>query len=172
MPITRNSNIELLRIISMLMVVMLHFNSQCAYPGVINLPADIGTSAYPGFLIEVLCIVAVNCFVLISGYFGIHLKLRSVLRLYLQCFFIGLISYLLYVALTPATIALPALLERLLAFTHNNWWFIISYLGLMVLSPLLNAAVAQLSKKQLALSIGLLAVVIWYFGFKKNPIYK
>ena len=164
----RNSNVELLRILCMLMVMILHFNNQCANPDLLSLPDNLTSQYTWGFLIECFCIVAVNCFVLISGYFGINLKVRSVLKLYLQCFFVGLLSYLLYVWLTPTTLQIKPLLGRLLAFTHNHWWFVISYLCLMFVSPLLNAAVDTLSKKKFLLSAILYGVIVIYLGWYKH----
>ena len=99
MSLTRNSNIELLRIVCMLMVVVLHFNNNGANTGIVNMPSVLTERLTWGFLVEVLCIVAVNCFVLVSGYFGINLKVRSILKFYQQCFFNGLVSYLVFVGL-------------------------------------------------------------------------
>ena len=137
----RNSNIELLRIVCMLMVVVLHFNNNGANTGIVNMPAVLTGRLTWGFLVESLCLVAVNCFVLISGYFAIKLKVRSLLKFYLQCFFIGLVSYLVYVGLcddfgVDSVFTVQIMAERLLAFTHNGWWFVVSYVGLMLLSPL------------------------------------
>lgn len=161
----RNSNIELLRIICMLMVVILHFNNHGANTGIVNMPAHLTPALTWGFLVESFCIVAVNCFLLISGYFGISLKFRSVLKFYLQCFFIGLFAYLLYVWLSPATLSCNSILERFLAFTHNGWWFVVSYVGLMLVSPMLNRAVDGMSKKQMLTTVGLYGLVILYMGW-------
>ena len=163
--VIRNSNVELLRILCMLMVVILHFNNHGANTGIINMPSQLTPALSWGFLVESFCIVAVNCFLLISGFFGISLKLRSVVKFYLQCFFIGLFAYLLYVWLSPATISSEAIFERLLAFTHNGWWFVVSYVGLMLVSPILNRAVDGLSQKQMLSTLGLYAIVIIYLGW-------
>ena len=164
----RNSNVELLRILCMLMVMILHFNNQCANPDLLGFPSDLTSQYTWGFLIECFCIVAVNCFVLISGYFGINLRVRSVLKLYLQCFLVGLFSYLLYVALTPSTLEIKPLLGRLMAFTHNHWWFVISYLCLLLVSPLLNAAIETISKNKLLICTILYGVIVIYFGWYKH----
>lgn len=161
----RNSNIELLRIVCMIMVVVLHFNNHGANNGIVNMPEILTARLWKGFIVESFCIVAVNCFVLISGYFSIRLKIKSLLKFYLQCFLIGLFSYLVYVWLTPNVLNLPLLAERLLAFTHNGWWFVATYLGLMLISPLLNRAVEQLSHKQMLLCIALYGVVVLYLGW-------
>ena len=164
MPQNRNSNIELLRIVCMLMVVVLHFNNNGANTGIVNMPELLTVRLTWGFLVESFCIVAVNCFVLISGYFAIKLKWRSMLKFYLQCFFIGLFSYLAYVGICGG-FSWQVLAELLLAFTHNGWWFVVSYVGLMLLSPLLNKAVDGMTCKQLLHSVLLFSMVILYLGW-------
>ena len=170
----RNSNIELLRILCMLMVVVLHFNNNGANTGIVNMPAVLTGRLTWGFLVESLCLVAVNCFVLISGYFAIKLKVRSLLKFYLQCFLIGLCSYLLFLWLSggfatwqsaEGLFTWKILAERLLAFTHNGWWFVVSYVGLMLLSPLLNSAVEHMSGKRLLHSLLLFSIVMLYLGW-------
>lgn len=170
----RNSNIELLRIVSMLMVVVLHFNNNGANTGIVNMPEVLTERLTWGFLVESLCLVAVNCFVLISGYFAIKLKVRSLLKFYLQCFIIGLFSYLFYFGLSggfstwqsaEGLFTMKILIERLLAFTHNGWWFVVSYVGLMLLSPLLNSAVDNMTRKRFLHSLILFSIVILYLGW-------
>ena len=174
MKAIRNSNIELLRIVSMLMVVVLHFNNNGANTGIVNMPEVLTERLTWGFLVESLCLVAVNCFVLISGYFAIKLKVRSLLKFYLQCFIIGLFSYLFYIGLSggfstwqsaEGLFTMKILIERLLAFTHNGWWFVVSYVGLMLLSPLLNSAVDNMTRKRFLHSLILFSIVILYLGW-------
>ena len=97
---SRLSNIELLRIICMFFVVLLNFNNHGANKDLIFFTGDLTLQNTLGHLIESFAIIAVNCFVLISGYLGISFKIRNILKLYLQCFFIGVIGYLLYVIFT------------------------------------------------------------------------
>ena len=63
----RNSNIELLRIVSMVLIAMFHFSVHGAWPE--NGPLASDTA------VEMLSFggkVGVNCFVLITGYFMVH----------------------------------------------------------------------------------------------------
>lgn len=71
----RNANIELLRIISMLMVLMMHCLQSSG-------ALECGGSYQLVYrLIKSFCIVAVNVFVIINGYFGpvSSFKLKNVL---------------------------------------------------------------------------------------------
>lgn len=163
----RNTNIELLRILCMLMVLMLHFNNNCANVGLLRFPEELTRELRWGFLLESFCIVAVNCFVLISGYFSINLRFRSILKFYLQCFSIGLVSYFIYVCVTPDVLSIKPLLGRLFAFSHNHWWFVVSYLCLMLFSPILNTAVKNLSQKKLLVSMLMFSIIVFYFCWYK-----
>lgn len=88
---TRASNIELLRIVSMLMICVLHLCTS------IKIDASTITPEWMLWnLNKTLTISATSIFVLISGYFGIRFSFRKVLSLYLQCFIWGLLGYLAY----------------------------------------------------------------------------
>ena len=83
----RESNIELLRNISMFMILVIHANF-------VSLPRigieELSSNTIPSvtrFFIESLGIVAVNVFVFISGWFGIRTRLKSVLSFIYQILF-------------------------------------------------------------------------------------
>ena len=63
----RIASIELLRILAMMMVVMLHYLSKGEL--LTPLTEEFGTGAYVTWLLEAFSIVAVNVYMLISGYF-------------------------------------------------------------------------------------------------------
>ena len=163
----RQSNIELLRIIAITMVLMLHFNVNGWYPDVLSGRATFSWSSLNGNLIESFCIAAVNVFVMISGYFAIKLSVKSVLNLYIRCVIIGIITYLAYILIVGKPISLYALGGRVLAFSHNHWWFVISYLGLMAISPILNIGSETLNKRTYQYMLIILSVVLCYFGWLK-----
>ena len=80
----RQSNIELLRIAAMLLILVLHANffALGAYE-----PEDFKTDPLPTatrILFEQAAIYAVNLFVLISGWFGIRTKTKSLTALMFQ----------------------------------------------------------------------------------------
>lgn len=79
------SNIELLRIITMLLIVLLHCN-YFALGG--QSTFDIHSAkGFTRVLCEQLTIVGVDVFVLISGWFGIHAKLKGAFSLLFQVVF-------------------------------------------------------------------------------------
>lgn len=161
---TRQSNIELLRLVCMLFVTFHHFISWGMAYGV-----HTGETFYlktfwglNGFVY-----IGVNCFILISGYFGINFKWRKLLNLYLTCVFyflgIGIISLAIKGFTSVGISAL--LLNSFLPISHNNAWFISCYFLLMLLTPLLNPALNVLDKKNYQLCILLLSIINLYFGY-------
>ena len=163
----RQSNIELLRIIAITMVLMLHFNLHGFTPDVLSGSIPFSWCSLRGNLIESFCICAVNVFVLISGYFSIKLSVRSVLNLYIRCFIIGLITYVAYILISGESISLYAIAGRSMAFTHNHWWFVVSYLGLMAISPILNAGCETLDKRTYQYVLLLFSAAMIYLGWWK-----
>lgn len=88
----RNSNIEFLRIIAMLMVVTLHMLN---FGGLLE---KSNTTTLKGFLIwflESLCFVAVDCYVLIGSYFlsDSKFKIKRIIKLWVQTFFYSILMY-------------------------------------------------------------------------------
>ncbi|MBQ6946801.1 MAG: acyltransferase, partial [Clostridia bacterium] len=87
-PVVRNEGIDLLRIISMFMVVLLHVLGVGGLLKAAN-DAPIGYEALRVLQIGATC--AVNCYGLISGYVGYKgkFKLSSIALMWLQVFLIS-----------------------------------------------------------------------------------
>ena len=167
----RQANYELLRILAMLMVVVMHFLSHTgALPaaGAGRLP---GEREIFGVLLESFCIVAVNVYVLLSGFFLSEkaFSFRRLGRLWLQILF--------YTLLIPPALALLGKLSWrealdpyhlwtcLFPVESGHYWFATAYVVMLLFSPLLNAAVRALSRRQLkAVVLCLLA----FFCFGKS----
>ena len=82
----RESNIELLRIVAMLLVLFLHANYfSLGKVESIDIQSDLFGSFVKSFT-EALCIICVNVFVLISGWFGIRPTLKGAMSLLFQVF--------------------------------------------------------------------------------------
>ncbi|SFG53462.1 Surface polysaccharide O-acyltransferase, integral membrane enzyme [Prevotella sp. KH2C16] len=101
-------------------------------------------------LISSISIVCVNIFVLISGYWGIKFKGKSLLKLLFQVIFLSLFVYGVLCATGYATVCL----ERLYHCTFgifSMYWFVWAYLLLFVLAPVLNAFIENKTQKEVEL---------------------
>lgn len=147
----RQSNIELCRIVAMMLVLTVH-SSFATFGG----PADWNEIHYGLIVAQSFGVVGVNVFVLISGYFSIKLKKQSVLRLLWCCMFYGIIISLFSYFNHSFSI-------KYLFFLSGANWFIAAYLGLMCLSPILNVFVENCGKTTLGMTIIMLLLFqTWY----------
>lgn len=161
-------SIELLRILSMMMVVMLHYLSKGEL--LTPLTEEFGPRAYIAWLLEAFSIVAVNVYMLISGYFLVEsgFKPGRLARLICQVLFYSiLIPPVLMAAgiLGPGELSVYRLLQYLFPNQMIHYWFITAYLIMYLLSPVLAAGARQLSQKQLGRTIILL---LCFFSVSKS----
>lgn len=83
----RQANYELLRIIAMFMVVTLHYLNHTGM--LLTAGGEGGGARFLGMLVESFCIVAVNVYVMISGYFLVEagFKVKRIVTLVCQVLF-------------------------------------------------------------------------------------
>ena len=98
------------------------------------------------FLIEALTIIAVNVFVLISGWFGIRPKVSSFFKLFFQVAFINAIC-VTAILFTGEKIPLKDVIKNIV-MADDGQWFVKIYMLLYLLSPVLNKYAETVSKKE------------------------
>lgn len=143
----RLSNIELLRIISMLMIIALHLLS---FGGLLNTYNSFSVRAVCVWLLESLCFVAVNCYVIISGYFLVNskFKFKKLFNIWIEVLFYSLIIYLGLLLTKKIQFGYKAFLQSLFPILLKNYWFVTVYAVLYILSPFLNKLIHSLNKQQ------------------------
>ena len=163
---SRNSNNELLRIVCMFFIVFHHFLVHAVFPDTLDssVPSNNGillSNITNGFLY-----IGVNCFILLSGYYGIKLRWKNIIQLFVICASYGLVGYLFHIYQIGASFGRSVLDHTLFIFSHNgNWWYINCYLMLMCISPLLNAGIDKLNKRSFQVVIIGLTICQIYFGY-------
>lgn len=144
---TRDANIELLRILAMLMIVSLHY----LYRGEgLTQNRIFGINWFFSWTLEAICIVAVNCYVLISGYFLVNSQFRlgKLFRLWAQVLFYSICIYLVLTGIGLERFSLKHLAIACLPVLTNSYWFATVYIAMYISSPFLNILIHALSKKQ------------------------
>lgn len=141
----RNSNVELLRFFLMLGVCVLHMLVHGR--GVLGAGYEFCNS---DLLLLTIAIPSVNCFMFISGYYGIQLNLRKLIQLLLQASLIFWVLILLrnLTGLLGGTVSLKFILLHLLPVSTKAWWFLTEYVVIMLLSPFINEGIARLPQKK------------------------
>lgn len=149
MEVRRNSNFELMRIISMFLIVVSH---------IIGHGKIIDNSLYsPGIkeiftLLNIISLVHVNSFILVTGYYQSTstFKQKKIWKLILEVIFydIGILLILMIFKVIPFdknTIIKYILPIELIM---NSYWFIKYYIIIYFLSPYINTAINSFSKNQ------------------------
>lgn len=174
----RDSNAELLRIVCMMMIVCHHFIVHAFFPDILKGEYTDAAGAFC-FYLHGFIYVGVNVFVLITGYYGIKTRIHSFTNLYLMYALYGLLMVLAknIGAILPlgadTVIASLSVSQRLffavkhifLPFTNGSCWFLNAYLGLLLLSPLLNTAREHIDKRTYQIILLLLTISSLYFGW-------
>ena len=158
----RNSSIELYRIIATFAVLIVHFNGW--FLGDWPLPAyDINNPTLfrtGQMIISALSIICVNMFVIISGYFGIRLKLSSILKLII---YLALIYVPLYIVkcFSDNEFVLTDFIERCFVISYAGY-FIQCYFMLMILSPVINAFIEKFGRDSLKWVLLFWGLEFWF----------
>ncbi len=134
----RQSNMELLRLVCMFMVMVCHAN------GYINEGDLIGVDGVIRLIINQFCLICVNCFVMVSGWFGIKASWKGAAKLLFQVIFVAVLCFAIF-AVFGQPVSFQNDLLPYLAFGYG-YWFVISYLVLYALSPVLEAFVNNVSE--------------------------
>ena len=153
----RLSNFELLRLISMLMVVGCH---ALGYVSASDLNDIQGVMK---LTVSQFLLVCVNVFVMISGWFGIKYSWKGAAKLLFQVFICALLCFLVFLVL-----GLPVSFRHNLApylLFGSGYWFVVSYLILYALSPVLNAFAQNASKEEFILTLSAFFLAEFIFGY-------
>lgn len=170
---TRNSSIELLRIICIFGIIFMH---TIAYGG------D-KLAVYNRYLLIVVnCFtnLGVTCFMLISGYFGVKFNLEKLIKLDLMVIFYTILHLVIRMAL-GLEIGLMDLVSCVFPVLSNQYWYITAYFIIAILSAYINQIPECLSKvdfrKVLAVLVFVFSVVPTFLHFDilgsegKNVVY-
>lgn len=141
----RDSNMELLRVVTMCMIVFLHLDIfLLEEPHFFNCDS---ASYYIILFNKSLTIISVNVFIMLSGWYGIKMKWERFIGLWFQVFFFMAIGLLCYFIYTGQLIHLKVLIKYILLMDGSSYEFFQSYTLLYLFSPMLNLYAEKANKK-------------------------
>lgn len=109
-------------------------------------------------LILVIGSIAVNLYVLVSGYFLVNTKFKvsRICRTWLSTFFYSVVITTIFLLLSTEPWNIVTLGKSFFPLSTDAYWFVTQYIGLLILSPFLAMLVKQLSYRQyMVLLIGM-----------------
>ena len=169
----RQANLELLRIICMLMVVTAHLVNH----GNMITFAKQGSASY--YLVWTLFGISFSCitiYILLSAYFLIDARFSSwkLAKLGGQVFFYAFGITALFWLFGDVEKELKLMVYSVLPISSDFYWFISMYVGMYLFAPLLNRFIRALTKRQLecAMALSFTLVAVWpniiYFSSALN----
>ena len=160
----RQSNIELLRILVMLGVVVLHMNLYG-----LKMAAEFSGKFIFMHFTESLFICAVNVFVLITGYFSYKINkisVRKIIELIVEVILVKETLYIAYSILQRTPISLSTIITNLIP---NNY-FVILYCVLLCMAPFISKLFGVLCEKQWKYFVCSILIVFSFYTFMADAL--
>ena len=142
----RQSNFELMRIVSMILIIIWHI--------IIHATIIENTTGLMKLVINfiyILISVHVNSFVLLTGYFQYKkdkVSFKKILSIFNMRWFYKALIVIIFVSLGLSEIDKITFIREILPLYSNDYWFINCYLLLCFLFPYLNILIKNLDQKQ------------------------
>jgi surface polysaccharide O-acyltransferase-like enzyme len=108
--------------------------------------------------------IAAPCFVLISGYWGIRASVKGLLDLFTKCIIYTVSLYLAYCVAKCEVVSIKDLIKTFVSF-YPRYWFIGTYIGLYLISPIINIPLKIANKKQKLVFIAILGMISFWLGW-------
>lgn len=151
-------NLDLLRIVSMFMIILTHILGKGGLRDAVDGRGD--AYFFIVWFMQIFAYVAVNCYGLISGYIGLgsESKLSKIALLWLQVLFYTLVITACF-ALFGYQLDGNDWLGAFFPVVTSQYWYVTAYFGLLVFKPLLDKGLRFISDKQLGqLVVGIFLV--------------
>ena len=150
---TRNSNMEILRIIFMIMIVLSHF---FLYTGIYN------THPYMGIIFGSFGNLGVNIFVLISSYYLVKsdFKFKKIFKLWFQVFLYSVIIGGACLLSNCTEFNERSILKMFAPISYSQYWFASTYMFLYFIFPFLNKFINRLSQKEYKILLIILTLLL------------
>lgn len=155
----RMANLELLRMIAMMMVITIHI---CNHGGLVDIAQKGTFSYYVVWTLYGLSFVAINVYILISGYFLIESSFSSwrLIKMEMQIFFYSIGILALFWIFGNVDKDMKYLVYCLTPVISDFYWFATMYVGMYLLSPIINTFARAITKRQFQCTLLLLFVLL------------
>ena len=152
----RDSNYELMRIISMLMIVIWHI----LLHGLVDVQST-GMLSFVIYFLEAILVVHVNSYMLVTGYYQCkkEFKRKKLIALNNQSWFYRVVIMLILCSYGIIEIGRKDFFQALFPLDYATYWFVQMYLFLYCFSPFLNRLIEKMSKKEFQILLMICLIV-------------
>ena len=160
----RNVGIELLRLVSMFMVVVLHTLGE---GGILSVATGIKYNI--SWLFEIIAYSAVNVFAIITGYVNFtdeekEFNYFKYIKFWIPVCFYSVINYVAVSLYTMHSINLIELLKSFFPVLFAKYWYVNAYTGLFFFIPWINKLLRNCSEKETNKLMAILLIVFSLFS--------
>lgn len=162
---SRSSNIELLRIIAILMIIISHATNYM-FDGAIWIRADINFNFLFLNLISIGGQIGVIVFISISSWFMIDsekFEIRKIVRIVCLCWLICLV-YVLVDKYTLNILSTGQIVKELTTPLYNQYWFITTYIVFYLIEPFFRKCIGKINRKQHRLLCVILLIIVLFYN--------
>lgn len=162
----RNYGIDFARLLSMLMVVVLH---NLLNGGILSLSSTNSHNLIYWY-IENLVIVAVNMFAMVTGYLMVDHKFRlnKILKLWSVVWFWSITTTFVVMVLFFHVIEVKPLIKSVFPVIFKQYWYFNAYLVLFLAIPFINAGFRMMDKDLMCKVVSWLLILFTTVGFINN----
>lgn len=173
---TRDSGIELLRIILMLQVIYLHVSNFGEFGSINNNLGGLNELTYR--ILQTINRCPVYVFMIISGYFSVTSKstMKTIWKkagnIYSSMAFYSIILTAILCFSGLAELNLYNIIKSFFPMMSRTWYFMTVYLLVLILSPVVNLALNKLEKNEFRILLLVLFILfsLWQVVSAINPI--
>lgn len=166
--IERNSNLELLRIVSVVLIIAYHYGVHGIYKF-----DDLSTNINKYFItfLDIGGRYGVGIFVMITGYFMWNKIFKSirVLKVYTETYYYSVLGFIFFSFIATNEQLVSEMRKTFMPYTQERYWYVTSFITLLLLSPYINKLIQVLGKKEYQ---GLLAIMIFIWSILQTLITK
>lgn len=154
----RNYGIDLLRIVSMMMIPVLHV---LGHGGILRNAVELSASYETAWLLEVAAYCAANSYGIISGYvgYGGNHKYSKLIYLYFQAAFYSVLTTIAFLFYKPEEVGVGAIIKSFFPFAFDTYWYFSAYFCLFFFMPFLDNILDRFKKEEMQKLLILLFVV-------------
>ena len=157
-----NYGIDLLRIVLMLLIITGHL--------LVHTDIRSDVTAFSSkwvftWIYQTVIVCAVNCFVLITGYFSnvntYNIRVKKIVLLYGQVLFYSVVMYSVLVLLGEVDFSIVGMIHSIFPVMSGQYWFFSSFILLMLLMPFINHMLGRLNDYCLK-ALTVIIIVVFY----------
>lgn len=158
----RNASFELMRLLCMMMIVFYHL--------LIRVDVNLLSEHVELRALTLPLHIAVVCFVLISGFFGIKESSKKILPFYIQVLFYNVLIYVVCAYVSSSFSARNFFLSFLPITDNKDLWFVRTYFMFLLIVPIINKFIKTTTRKEHGKLCLILMFISMYLGIRGNDV--